>query len=347
MQEFFQTSYTAIAGKTQQENILGVGTHQYCVSTEYFHHSLLLLEFLLEAKNKEQIQNFLHNNCINPHIFQELKEHKLITSSWKIIPEEKNHLYLDLLVDPLDVTVENFHKTVFIIMGCGGIGNFLSYAIASYSPHKIILIDRDNISESNLNRQFMFSKDSLNLPKTEILTTELQKRFRVNIESFYEFTTTELLENIVANHSSYNILGIVSGDDHHILEITAKVFCKAKVPFLNVGYLNDISLIGPFYIPNISCCPFCHNSFSLEQTHLEDPKIQAIMDRINNRAQAPSSFINNALALAMSDIIQYMAHQLENIKSINCRFGMDNNTFEPCTLASSLDANCAYCQHAS
>ncbi len=63
--------------------------------------------------------------------------------------------------------------------------------------------------------------------------------------------------------------------------------------------------------------------------------------------QAPSSFLNNSIAssLAISDIIQFMSNDLNSIKSLNCRFGVDNKTFKTYTLPSSVDYKCVFCSN--
>ena len=137
---------------------------------------------------------------------------------------------------------------------------------------------------------------------------------------------------------------ILSGDSISAVKGTTKYCVKNKIPFLNVGYLNDISVIGPFYIPTKSSCPFCNNTLSLEEHG--DNKILNILEKINNEYEAPSTFTNNSLAasMAMSDILQFASGNLTNIKSINSRFGVDNVTFKTYTIEVPKDNNCDFCE---
>ncbi|GAA7780184.1 hypothetical protein JP0174_14970 [Helicobacter pylori] len=95
----------------------------------------------------------------------------------------------------------------------------------------------------------------------------------------------------------------------------------------------------------MSCCPFCHNSFALDDKKDGDKNLDICL--INDRMQAPSSFLNNSIAssLAISDIIQFMSNDFNSIKSLNCRFGVDNKTFKTYTLPSSVDYKCAFCSN--
>ena len=67
--------------------------------------------------------------------------------------------------------------STLINIGCGGIGNYLMYAYASYLPKKIIMIDGDVVSISNLNRQIFFDLSDVNRLKCDVLKEKLSKRF--------------------------------------------------------------------------------------------------------------------------------------------------------------------------
>ncbi|GAA7144947.1 hypothetical protein Kyoto69B_03450 [Helicobacter pylori] len=125
--QWYQTSFSACVGQTDTENIIGLGTYQYCVDHNEFEKSLRLLVFLE------------HN------IFDKLVANKLITS-FILNPNDeqnfKNHLFIDLVSSKPELTINNFKRTIFIIIGCGGIGNFVSYALASFYPKKLILLDK-------------------------------------------------------------------------------------------------------------------------------------------------------------------------------------------------------------
>ncbi|WP_233758682.1 hypothetical protein [Helicobacter acinonychis] len=48
--QYYQTSFSACVGQTDEENIVGLGTYQYCVDRNEFKQSLKLLVFLLTKK---------------------------------------------------------------------------------------------------------------------------------------------------------------------------------------------------------------------------------------------------------------------------------------------------------
>ncbi|WP_129074074.1 ThiF family adenylyltransferase [Helicobacter pylori] len=344
----YQTSFSACVGQTDTENIIGLGTYQYCVDHNEFEKSLRLLVFLRMKKRMNEIKSFMEANKIEHDIFDKLVANKLITS-FILNPNDKqnfkNHLFIDLMSNKPELTINNFKRTIFIIIGCGGIGNFVSYALASFYPKKLILLDKDTVDPSNLNRQFLFDKNYISQYKTSTIKQALSSRFDINIEIVDDFASEYNLEEIFSKHKKENLFGIVSGDNPNTVQLATRFFCKCRIPFLNIGYLNDISLIGPFYIPSLSCCPFCHNSFALDDKKDSDKNLDICL--INDRMQAPSSFLNNSIAssLAISDIIQFMSDDFNSIKSLNCRFGVDNKTFKTYTLLSSIDHKCVFCSN--
>ncbi|MDO5716484.1 MAG: ThiF family adenylyltransferase, partial [Tissierellia bacterium] len=62
------------------------------------------------------------------------------------------------------------------IIGAGGVGTALSMQFLSCGIGKIYLIDDDIIEESNLARQFLFSKSEIGRKKVEIISDKLNKR---------------------------------------------------------------------------------------------------------------------------------------------------------------------------
>ncbi len=55
-----------------------------------------------------------------------------------------------------------------MILGVGGLGCAVSLALARLGVKKMIMIDKDTVDISNLNRQVLFSWDDVGKPKVEI-----------------------------------------------------------------------------------------------------------------------------------------------------------------------------------
>ncbi|WP_331722113.1 ThiF family adenylyltransferase [Alkalithermobacter thermoalcaliphilus] len=324
---------------------------QYDVNDFEFEKSLRILSFLKDARTEEECKTFLYREQIPEEFFRRLIRHKMITNYEKNFVKKdemhfKNSLYLETVVSNPDTTEKNFNKSIIIIVGCGGIGNFMSYSLGSFNPKKIILIDGDRIEKSNLNRQFMFNESDIGEYKSKVLARELKRRnSTLNVIEISQYVTENILDSLLKDLEKEDVpLGILSGDTDQALLATTRSFARYSIPFLNVGYLNDISVIGPFYIPRISACPLCNNTFSIK-IDCNNDIISREVDELNKRSSAPSAFNNNALAASMatSDIIQYMDGNYQQIKSLNARFGVNNVTFETYKIDTYIDKNCEYC----
>lgn len=348
----YRTSYLATGGYSNKQGIMGVGSRQYFVDKEAYSKSLKLLNYLLKERTEEEIKNFCQNNNIPSEILNQLITHNLVSDEQNYFEKIdnlnfKNKLYFNALGLNANYVTENFKNTTFIIVGCGGIGNFISFSLSSLSPKKIELVDGDKIEKSNLNRQFLFTDKDIGKYKVSVLKNALiQRNPSLSIEEHKNYVSFKTLQDIVSHNNHNNIFIVLSGDSFSALNITTRYCVQNHIPFINIGYLNDISAIGPFYIPNISSCPFCNNSLSInDELSNEDKEISEMESRINKNNEAPSSFTNNAMSssMGMSDIIKYMAHDYEKINSLNKRIGIDTANFKEYVINVPKDERCEIC----
>lgn len=83
---------------------------------------------------------------------------------------------------------EKISNTRVLIIGCGGLGAVASWYLAAAGVKKIILLDGDVISESNIPRQILFSVVDLGKSKVEIAKGKLSHQYPyVEINSINEY----------------------------------------------------------------------------------------------------------------------------------------------------------------
>ncbi len=68
------------------------------------------------------------------------------------------------------------HQKSIAIIGCGGLGCGLAYALSGSGIGKIYLVDFDKVDESNIHRQIAFGFDDVGKPKCQALASALKKR---------------------------------------------------------------------------------------------------------------------------------------------------------------------------
>lgn len=93
--------------------------------------------------------------------------------------------------------VQHLKEKTVLIFGLGGVGGNAVEAIARSAFGTIVLVDKDTVELSNLNRQLVALHSTLNLPKTEVLK---QRILDINpscnvitYQMFYNFETKHLI----------------------------------------------------------------------------------------------------------------------------------------------------------
>lgn len=66
-------------------------------------------------------------------------------------------------------------KKKIAIFGLGGVGGYTVEALARFGVENFLLIDGDNFSESNINRQILALQDTIGRPKTEVCAERINK----------------------------------------------------------------------------------------------------------------------------------------------------------------------------
>ena len=79
----------------------------------------------------------------------------------------------DLFSRNVPGSLEQLSKAVVGIAGCGGLGSNAAVSLTRAGVGSLILVDRDIVELSNLNRQYFFIED-IGKPKVDVLTARLK-----------------------------------------------------------------------------------------------------------------------------------------------------------------------------
>lgn len=251
----------------------------------------------------------------------------------------RNKLYYNLLGGKPSQVQQKIEASHVTIIGCGGIGNYISYKLATSGVKKITIVDGDYIEASNLTRQVLFGEDDCGSDKIDVLERELRRR-----NSQVEIEKLKLHVNSVADMAKIpsSDLFVVSADHPADLIFWVNEYCvENKQPYINVGYINDISVVGPFYIPDHTSCIQCDDivsDFSMSGDLAEN------ITTINSGFKASTFSSTNGISAsyAFNDIMKFLGEYGE-ILSVNKRIGIHTQRVEIETQTITKNEKCRQC----
>lgn len=144
------------------------------------------------------------------------------------------------------------HSGVLII-GLGGLGSPVAYALAGAGVGKLTLCDRDTVSESNLNRQTLYTAKDIGKSKAKTACAVLSS-FAPDCD--IDFVDTEINESNAEALISDNDLVILAADNNRVRFEVNKACTKKGIMLLNVGIAKAYGSIY-LYVPGKTPCLAC------------------------------------------------------------------------------------------
>ena len=69
---------------------------------------------------------------------------------------------------------KRIHNGHVLVLGAGGLGSFVAMALSASGVKHLVLVDFDQVSNSNLHRQFLYKFKDVGRAKVTVLSKELQ-----------------------------------------------------------------------------------------------------------------------------------------------------------------------------
>lgn len=141
-----------------------------------------------------------------------------------------------------------------LVVGAGGLGGPLLYALAGAGVGRLVIVDGDTVSLSNLNRQFLFDQADVGRPKAEMAARRLSAfnpDLRVEgVEAWLdEKMGAELLEDCQL---------AVAAVDNLPARLALNAACARKnIPLVNggvEGWYGSVMAVEFGKTPCLSCC---------------------------------------------------------------------------------------------
>ena len=135
-----------------------------------------------------------------------------------------------------EIVEEGQHKLAassVLVVGAGGLGGPLLYALAGAGVGRLVVVDGDTVSLSNLNRQFLFDQADLGRPKAEAAARRLS--------AFNPDLRVEGVEAWLDEKTGMELLAdcqlAVAAVDNLPARLALNAACaKRKIPLVNGGW---------------------------------------------------------------------------------------------------------------
>lgn len=139
------------------------------------------------------------------------------------------------------------------VVGCGGLGCNIAVHLVGAGIGKLILCDFDKITESNLNRQFLYTKNDIGKSKCDVLKKRLS-----------DFSQDTEIEGIDLKIETESDMQFAKGCDIILLAVdnidarkaVQDFAAKNRIPLV-CGGIDGFYGMAYLYVPDYSPCPDC------------------------------------------------------------------------------------------
>jgi len=121
--------------------------------------------------------------------------------------------------------VDLYRNTTVAILGVGGVGSFAAEACARSGIGKIILVDKDNVDVTNINRQLVAYTSTIGRSKSEVMKERiLDINPDCEVHDLHMFYTEETYEEFF----SYNLDYVIDASDTMIYKVHLMKECLTR-----------------------------------------------------------------------------------------------------------------------
>ena len=150
---------------------------------------------------------------------------------------------------------ERLLNSTVAIVGCGALGSFQAGAMARAGVGRLILIDRDYLETSNLQRQWLYEEADVqqSLPKAAAAAAHIQK---INAECRVDAHVTDLTPSNIEDVLEGADLVLDGCDNFETRYLINDFAVDRSVPWIYGGAVGSYGIVMPV-IPNKTSCLAC------------------------------------------------------------------------------------------
>lgn len=138
---------------------------------------------------------------------------------------------------------QKIRNTTVAIVGVGALGTVAAEILCRAGVKKLILVDRDVVEESNLQRQALFTEVDFNKPKATAAREKLKSiNPKVDVVAYADELTSQTIQGYLEKADI-----ILDGLDNVATRLLLNDFCvKKKIPWIGGAAVKDKGFILPF-----------------------------------------------------------------------------------------------------
>lgn len=147
--------------------------------------------------------------------------------------------------DEINSMFESLANKRVLIIGCGGIGSSTTLLLAGAGIRNFLLVDGDQVEESNLNRQLFWSLKDIGDLKVNVLKSQILARFvNANIEIISKHLSIDEVLDLAA---TYDGVVITADEPASFASMAPKIAADNKIHVVAGGYCHQEAMAFYFH----------------------------------------------------------------------------------------------------
>ncbi|NEZ47982.1 tRNA threonylcarbamoyladenosine dehydratase [Clostridium niameyense] len=176
-----------------------------------------------------------------------------------------------------------------IVLGAGGVGSFAIEALTRAGVGNIVIVDKDTVDITNINRQIHASVNTIGKDKVEVMKERiLSINPQCNVSIFKVFIKEENIEDIIDKDTDY----VIDAIDTVSSKISTIVWCKKNniniISSMGTGNKLDPTKFEIADIYDTKVCPLAKvMRYELKRRKIKTLKVLYSQEKPNTRYNVP------------------------------------------------------------
>lgn len=150
--------------------------------------------------------------------------------------------------DEINSMFENLVSKRVLIIGCGGIGSSTTLLLAGVGIRNFLLVDGDQIEESNLNRQLFWSLKDIGDLKVNVLKSQILARF---VDASVEIISKHMsIDEVLDLAATCDGVVITADEPASFASMAPKIAADNKIHVVAGGYCHQ-NAMALYFHPNV------------------------------------------------------------------------------------------------